>query len=67
MTLNSPQRTLLAVAVALIALCVVARLLPHPPNFAPATAVALFGCVFFSRRWHAGAVVVLGMVVSVWL
>jgi len=48
----------------LIALCVVARLLPHPPNFAPATAVALFGCVFFSRRWHAATAVVLGMFVS---
>ena len=66
MTLNSQQRTLLGVAVALIALGVVTRLLPHPPNFAPATAVALFGCVFFSRRWHAAAVVVLGMIVSDW-
>lgn len=66
MTLNSQQKTLLGVTVALIALGVVARLLPHPPNFAPATAVALFGCVFFSRRWHAGAVVVLGMVVGDW-
>ena len=66
MTLNSQHRTLLGVAVALTTLCVVARLLPHPPNFAPATAVALFGCVFFSRRWHASAVVVLGMIVGDW-
>ena len=65
-TLTSQQKTLVGVAVALIALCVVGRLLPHPPNFAPATAVALFGCVFFSRRWHAAAVVVLGMIVSDW-
>ncbi|MDE0661370.1 MAG: hypothetical protein OXI79_17180 [Gammaproteobacteria bacterium] len=63
---NSQRRTLLGVAATLVVLCVVARLLPHPPNFAPATAVALFGCVFFSRRWHAGAVVVLGMIVSDW-
>ena len=66
MTQNSQYKTLLGVAFALIALCVVARLLPHPPNFAPATAVALFGCVFFSRRWHAAAVVVLGMIVGDW-
>lgn len=66
MTVNPQQKTLLGVAVALIALCIVARLLPHPPNFAPATAVALFGCVFFPRRWHAGAVVVLGMLVGDW-
>ncbi len=66
LALNSRQKTLLGVAVALTALCVVARLLPHPPNFAPAMAVALFGCVFFSRRWHAAAVVVLGMIVGDW-
>ena len=61
MTLNSQQKTLLGVAAALVALCVVARLLPHPPNFAPTAAVAMFGCVFFSRRWQAVAVVMLGM------
>lgn len=66
MTLNSQQRTLLGVAVALIALCVVARLLPHPPNFAPAMAVAMFGCVLFSRRWHTSAVVAAAMLVGDW-
>ncbi|MCE2425259.1 MAG: hypothetical protein J4F45_09185, partial [Pseudomonadales bacterium] len=65
-TLNSHQKTLLGVAAALVALCVVARLLPHPPNFAPATAVALFGCMFFARRWHAGAVVAAGMLAGDW-
>ena len=54
-------RAAIGVAVALVVLCVVARLLPHPPNFAPAAAVALFGCVFFSRRWHAAAIVMVGM------
>ena len=66
MTLNSRQRTILGVAAALVALCVVARLLPHPPNFAPAAAVAMFGCAFFSRRWHAAAVVLAGMVLGDW-
>ena len=56
-----PQRAVFGIAVALVALCVVARLLPHPPNFAPAAAVALFGCVFLSRRWHAAAIVMVGM------
>ena len=64
MTLNSQQKTLLGVAAALIALCVVARLLPHPPNFAPAAAVAMFGCLVFSRRWHACTVVVAAMLVG---
>ena len=53
-------------AAALVALCVVARLLPHPPNFAPATAIALFGCLFFARRWQAAAVVAIGMAVGDW-
>lgn len=65
-TLDSQHRILLGIAAALIALCVVARLLPHPPNFAPAMAVAMFGCVFFHRRWHAAAVVALGMVIGDW-
>ena len=43
-----------------------ARLLPHPPNFAPAVAVVLFGGVLFSRGWHAGAVVLVGMAVGDW-
>jgi len=64
--LNAQQKTLLGIAAALVALCVVARLLPHPPNFAPAAAIALFGSVLFSRRWHVGAVVVLGMAVGDW-
>ena len=66
MTLNSQQKTLLGVGAALIALCVVARLLPHPPNFAPAMAVAVFGCVLFSRRWHTCAVVAPAMLVGDW-
>lgn len=64
--LDSQQKTLLGVAAALIALCVVARLLPHPPNFAPAAAVAMFGCMLFVKRWHTVAVVTLGMAVGDW-
>ena len=64
MKLDIRHTALLGVAAALVALCVVARLLPHPPNFAPAMAVALFGCVLFPRRWQAGAVVLLGMAIG---
>ena len=64
--LNSQQKTLLGVATALIALCVVARLLPHPPNFAPAAAVAMFACMLFSRRWHTSAVVTAAMLIGDW-
>lgn len=29
------------------------RLIPHPPNFAPIGAMALFGGAYFSKRWQA--------------
>jgi len=64
--LDSKQKTVLGIAAVMIALCIVARLLPHPPNFAPAAAVAMFGCMLFSRRWHTVAVVILGMAVGDW-
>src|SRR4030066_1001734 len=34
-----------------IGLAVAARLLPHPPNFAPIAAMALFGGVYLSPRY----------------
>jgi hypothetical protein len=34
----------------LVALCAAARLLPHPPNFTPIAATALFAGFFFPRR-----------------
>ena len=36
----------------IIALAVI-RLLPHPPNFTPIAAMALFGGAYFSSRWMA--------------
>lgn len=36
----------------LIALALLSRLLPHPPNFAPITGIALFSGAYFSnKRW----------------
>ncbi|MFN3198250.1 MAG: DUF6580 family putative transport protein [Bradymonadia bacterium] len=52
------------VPVALVALCAVARLLPHLPNFTPIAAAALFAAYFTGRR-TVGALVALGaMLVS---
>ena len=54
----------LAVATLLVALIVAVRLLPHPPNFAPVMAVAIFAAfVFPSVRLGAG-VVLIGLIVS---
>jgi hypothetical protein len=40
----------LIVAVLFIGIGVALRLLPHPPNFAPIAAIALFGGVYFSKK-----------------
>ncbi len=39
------------------------RLLPHPPNFAPIAAIALFGGVYLSRKFALG-IPILAMLVS---
>lgn len=46
------MKTLL-VAIGLIALGVLARVVPHPGNFAPVGAIALFGGAVFARPWAA--------------
>ncbi len=45
----------------LILLAALSRLLPHPPNFSPVEAIALFGGAYFSRRGWAVAVPLLAM------
>ena len=40
------------------------RLLPHPMNFAPITAMALFGGATFERRWQAVLVPFAAMLLS---
>lgn len=40
------------------------RLLPHPPNFTPVAAIALFGGAHFSRKFWAFAVPLAAMLVS---
>lgn len=37
----------------LIVFAVILRLVPHPPNFTPITAIALFGGYSLSNRWSA--------------
>jgi uncharacterized membrane protein len=39
-----------AIGVAFIGIAVLSRILPHPFNFTPLTAIALFGGVYFSKR-----------------
>lgn len=50
--------------VAMIALAALSRLLPHPPNFSPVAAMALFAGAYFASRYWALAVPLLAMLVS---
>lgn len=40
------------------------RLLPHPPNFAPIAAMALFGGAYFNKKWAAFIVPITAMFVT---
>lgn len=53
---NSSAHSLLAAGplllIALIVIAALTRVLPHPPNFSPVEAIALFGGAYFgSKRW----------------
>ena len=58
--LNSSFSYLVILAV-LIALGVAGRLLPHPPNFTPMAAIALFAGFIFVKRYMAIVAVVATM------
>ena len=48
----------------LILLAALSRLLPHPPNFSPVEAIALFGGAYFASRQWALVVPLLAMLLS---
>jgi hypothetical protein len=52
------------VFLALVGLCAVVRLIPHPPNFTPVASAALFAGFFFNRRLVACAVPLLAVLAS---
>jgi hypothetical protein len=45
------SKTTFVLASVLIALAALSRLIPHPMNFAPITAIALFGGVYFNGKF----------------
>lgn len=50
--------------VLMIVLAALSRLLPHPPNFSPVEAMALFGGAYFAQRWLGVAVPLLAMLLA---
>lgn len=59
---NLPTGPLLLAA--LIFIAALSRLLPHPPNFSPIEAIALFGGAYFIKRGWALLVPLLAMLAS---
>jgi len=59
--LMAPGPLLLA---AMIVLAALSRVLPHPPNFSPVEAMALFGGAYFAKRGLAIAIPLVAMVLS---
>ncbi|MDD2263683.1 MAG: hypothetical protein PHT70_01865 [Bacteroidales bacterium] len=43
----------------LLLIACISRFIPHPPNFAPMGAMALFGAAYYSKRWLAYLVPVI--------
>jgi len=56
----------LGIALGLIALAVLLRVLPHPDNFAPVAAVAIFGGAVLPRR-YAVITPLAAMIISDWV
>ncbi|HEY0503611.1 MAG TPA: DUF6580 family putative transport protein [Lysobacter sp.] len=52
------------VLAALIIIAALTRLIPHPPNFSPIEAVALFGGAYFANRMLAVAVPLIAIFIS---
>ncbi|HVU08236.1 MAG TPA: DUF6580 family putative transport protein [Verrucomicrobiae bacterium] len=59
--MNKPRFLLL---VGMILAAALSRLIPHPPNFSPVAALALFGGAQFSRKWTAFLVPLAAMFLS---
>ena len=65
--MTQPARSLAIgplVLTGMILLAALSRLLPHPPNFSPIEAVALFGGAYFAKRAWAIVVPLVAMAIS---
>ena len=50
--------------IAIIAVAVLSRLVPHPPNFTPITAIALFSIINFKNKYIAVSIPIICLFVS---
>jgi hypothetical protein len=49
---------------AMVFIAAFVRLIPHPPNFAPIAAMALFGGAYFNKKWAAFIVPIIAMFIT---
>ena len=49
------------IIIAFVLMAVLIRLLPHPPNFTPIAAVALFGSTTFTNKWFGLLLPIIAM------
>lgn len=67
-TQNSSIALKIGLAVSLIVFAVSARLMPHPANFAPIAAIAIFGGAVLPRKWAVvlplGAMIVSDLIIG---
>ena len=61
-TVNQNSRTILIISMILIA--AFARLIPHPWNFTPIAAMALFGGAYFRNKMMAFIVTIMALLLS---
>ena len=52
------------ILIGFVMLVVLVRLIPHPPNFTPIIALALFGGSTFKNKWFGISLPILAMVIS---
>ncbi len=60
LTLSKKEKVL----VSFVLIAALTRLIPHPPNFAPITAMSLFAGAYFTRKQLAFIVPLLAMLIS---
>lgn len=61
--MKQPKQKFIVLSI-LIALAALTRLMPHPPNFAPIGAMAIFGGVYFGKKSMAFLIPILALFIS---
>lgn len=64
MYMRSTKSNRVFLLIGMIGLAAASRLLPHPPNFTPVAAMALFGATYFRSSWMAWVVPFAGLYLS---